>query len=124
MLWAAATTCFFGFFRAGEITTSQVNSFDPNINLAWGDVTIDNATSPSTVRIHLKQSKTDQLRKGAYVYIGKTNSKLCPVSAILTYMASRGPTQGPFFKFKDKTPLTKAKFSYLIWEALQELCRT
>jgi len=33
-------------------------------------------------------------------------------------MASRGPEPGPFFKFKDDTPLTKAKFSSSIREAL------
>ena len=38
--------------------------------------------------------------------------------ATLTYMASRGPEPGPFFKFKDDTPLTKAKFSSSIREAL------
>ena len=46
MLWAAATVCFFGFFRAGEITTTGVTSFSPTTDLAWGDVTIDNSSSP------------------------------------------------------------------------------
>lgn len=121
MLWAATTVCFFGFFRGGEITTTGVNSFSPTTDLAWGDVTIDNSSSPQTLQIYLKRSKTDQVGKGANIYIGKTGDELCPVSATLAYMESRGPNPGPFFKFKDNTPLTKAKFSSLIRAALQEI---
>ena len=118
MLWAAATVCFFGFFCAGEITTTGVTTFNPATNLAWGDVTIDNASSPQILQIYLKKSKTDQARKGAHIYIGKTGGELCPVLATLTYMVSRGPEPGPFFKFKDDTPLTKAKVSLSTREAL------
>ena len=118
MLWAAATVCFFGFFRAGEITTTGVTSFNPATDLAWGDVTIDNGSSPQILQVYLKRSKTDQAGKGAHTYIGKTGGELCPVSATL---ASRGPKPGPFFKFKDGKPLTKAKFSSSIRGALQRI---
>ena len=40
MLWAAASACFFGFFRAGEITVPSASAFDPLVHLAWGDVAI------------------------------------------------------------------------------------
>ena len=55
------------------------------------------------------------------IYIGKTNGELCPVSATLAYMASRGPKPGLFFQFEDGTPLTKAKFSSSLQVALQEI---
>ena len=48
LLWAAATVCFFGFFRAGEITVPTLSDFDEKIHLAWGDVAIDNPESPCT----------------------------------------------------------------------------
>lgn len=38
LLWAAATVCFFGFFRAGEITVPSASAFDSTSHLAWGDV--------------------------------------------------------------------------------------
>ena len=69
MLWAAATVCFFGFFRTGEITTTGVTSFSPTTDLAWGGVTIDNSSSPQMLQIYLKRSKTDQAGKGAHIYI-------------------------------------------------------
>ena len=86
-----------------------------------GDVTIDNGSSPQILQVYLKRSKTDQAGKGAHIYIGKTGGKLCLVSATLIYMASRGPKPGPFFKFKDGKPLTRAKFSSSIREALQRI---
>ena len=34
MVWAAAVLCFFGFFRAGDITTSTISDFDSSKHLA------------------------------------------------------------------------------------------
>ena len=98
MAWATAVLCLFGFFRAGEITTSNISNFDSSKHLAWGDVAIDDGSSPRLLKVHLKRSKTDQLGKGIDIYIGKTDCPLCLVVAIMAYMASRGPSPGPFFK--------------------------
>ena len=121
MLWAAATTCFFGFFRAGEITLDTTTSFDITQHLAWGDVAIDCLENPQMLKIHLKKSKTDQLGKGVDVYIGKTACHLCPLNACLQYMATRGTEPGPFFLFKNRQPLTKSTFTSRIRQALQAL---
>ena len=64
MLWSTVVICFFGFFRSGEITVPSVSSFDPSSHLAWGDVSLDNVLEPTTLKIHLKRSKTDQLKRG------------------------------------------------------------
>ena len=96
MIWAAAIMCFFGFFRAGEITTPTLTFYDPRKHLAWADVTMDDPINPSTLRIRLKFSKTDQFGKGADVYLGKTGCRLCPIAGILAYMVSRGSDHGPF----------------------------
>lgn len=116
MLWAAAALCFFGFFRAGEITIPTQNSFNPARHLSWGDIAMDNPTQPTTLRVVLKYSKTDQLGRGVEVIVGKTGCALCPVAGTLAYMAEAGP----FFKFKNGQPLTKAKFTKHIRVALQE----
>ena len=52
-IWAAATTCFFIFFRAGELTLPSAMAFDPTHHLAWGDVAVDQGQPPSSVRIQL-----------------------------------------------------------------------
>ena len=56
MLWAAAVLCFFGFFRAGEITVPSQNSFDSKRHLSWGDVAVDNPMHPTMLRVKLKYS--------------------------------------------------------------------
>lgn len=77
--------------------------------------------APKVLRVRLKQSKTDQLRQGVHVYVGRTGCKLCPIAAILAYMARRRCQEGPFFKFRDNKPLTKAAFTQRICEALQTI---
>ena len=67
MLWAAATSCFFGFFRSGEITVPSVTAFDPTVHLAWGDVAVDNPIRPTTLCFHLKRSKCDQFGAGVNI---------------------------------------------------------
>lgn len=45
------------------------------------------------------------------VHIGKTGNILCPMAAILNYLAIRGSEPGLLFHFKDCSPLTKSKFT-------------
>lgn len=44
------------------------------------------------------------------VFLGKTNNELCPVTALTTYLAVRGGSPGPFFRFRDERPLTRESF--------------
>ena len=118
MLWAAATVCFFGFFRSSEITAPSLTTFDPSVHLSWGDVTVDDRTRPTSLRVHLKRSKCDQFGAGVDVHIGRTASPLCPVTTVLAYMASRQCAAGPFFQDGLGRPLTKAVFVQKIRQAL------
>ena len=52
---------------------------------------------PRMVQFHLKRSKCDQFGAGSDGAVGVTGSPLCPVSAILAYIAARGSAPGPFF---------------------------
>ena len=110
MLWAAATMCFFGFLRAGEVVTGSDSTFDPAIHLAHGDVLIDNQYPPQFLEVRIKASKTDPFRKGVSVYLGRSGTDLCPVSAVLAYMVERGRAPGPFFRYSNGTYLTRERF--------------
>ena len=110
MLWAAAALCFFGFFRSGEITIPSEAGFDEGAHLTFADVTVDSTKEPKMLRVRVKASKTDPFREGVDVYVGKTDSELCPVTAVLRFMVERGAGPGPFFRFQDGTPLTRQKF--------------
>ena len=58
----------------------------------------------------IKQSKTDPFRKSIHLFIGRTQSDLCPVRALLNYLVVRGTKEGPLFLFPDG--------SYLTWQRL------
>ena len=120
-LWAATTLCFFGFFRSGEITIPTLVAFNSSIHLSWGDVAVDSIESPTCARIHLKRSKCDQMGKGVDIYVGTTGDELCPVTALLAYIAKRGTTLGAFFLSEPGTPLTKGSFVVGVREGLHLL---
>ena len=107
MLWAACCLAFFGFLRIGEMTVPSDQKFDPSCHLIVKDIAIDNPKLPTVVRVTIKQSKTDPFRRGVDLFLGKTDSDLCPVQAILSYLRLRGRAEGPLFKFKDGRMLTR-----------------
>ncbi len=75
------------------------------------DVTQADEYPPAFVRIHLSKSKTDPYRKGVHVYLGITKHSICPVSAILSFMAIRPHhITGPLFRYPDGTTLTRNHF--------------
>ena len=110
VVWAVCCVAFFGFFRLGELLLPSRDAFNPRLHLAWGDVAVDNVRNPRMVRCHLKQSKTDQLGRGVDVVLERTGLELCPVAAVLGYIALRGDQSGPFFLTTAKTPLSKPDF--------------
>ena len=120
MLWAACCLGFFAFLRAGEFTVPSDTEFDEEVHLTWNDVSIDDPGSPSFLRVHIKQSKTDPFREGTYLYVGRTGTELCPVAAILEYMCLRGQGRGPLFRFKDGRPLTRPRLVEALRSALNE----
>ena len=118
MLWAAASLCFFAFLRSGEITVPADGAYDEGAHLSFDDVAVDDLKKPSTLKVRIKTSKTDPFRVGVDVYVGSTNDNLCPVTAVLAYMVARGKGPGPFFRFHDGKPLTRARFVAGVREAL------
>ena len=55
---------------------------------------------------------------GINVFIGHTEDDLCPVVAVLNYIAQSDDQPGLFVRFSDHTPLTKAHFVTKVQEAL------
>ena len=51
MLWAAASVCFFGFMRSGELTVPSEGTYDEGAHLSFHDVTVDSLTDPQTIQI-------------------------------------------------------------------------
>ena len=120
MLWGAALLCFFGFLRAGEITVPSDNAYDKGAHLSFADISVDSVANPSLLKIRIKASKTDPFRQGVDVFVGRTDTELCPVAALLSYMAVRGPGPGPLFRFRDGKPLTRERFVQQVRAALSQ----
>ena len=94
-MWAAC--------RLGEFTYSSISSHIQPI------YTFDCSRHPSMMRIFLKKSKTDQTLEGVALFVGHTNTDLCPVVGMLAYLAIR-PSQDPCappFLLRDGQPLTR-----------------
>ena len=110
MLWAACCTGFFGFLRSGEFTCPCSSTSNEDV-LSVEDVYVDSHSNPLVVTVHLRRSKTDTFGVGTMVYLGRVDGPICPVKALLGYLAMRGQIPGPLFLFHDGTPLTR---SYLV----------
>ena len=120
MLWAACCLAFFGFLRCGEFTVPSQTDYDPTIHLSLSDMVIDSRTSPTLIQVTIKQSKTDPFRQGCKLCLGKTGKDICPVSAILPYLAMRGPCYGPLFIMAKGSYLTRQLFASLLTDTLHQ----
>ena len=68
--------------------------------------------------ILLRKNKTDPFGTGTYLYIGRTGTVICPVSALLAYLAIRAPSPGPLLIFQDGTPLSRQQLVANLHSAL------
>ena len=80
---------------------------------------MDSATDLQFLEVTIKASKTDPFRQGVPVYLGRTNTDLCPVAAVLSYMVCRRTDNGPFFRYDRERALTRERFVKDVRSALQ-----
>ena len=107
-----------GFLDSCELVTDSTDGLAEQHPLLTTDVS---RVNPQIITIHLRQSKTDQFSKGAHIYLGMTYSILCPVAALLAYLAIRPPTVGPLFIFQEGGSLTRRKLVDHLRAAVSQL---
>ena len=107
LIWAACCLGFFAFLRSGEFTVQSMQQFDASWHLTPQDISVDSIVNPAILKIHLKGSKTDQTKIGLDLFVGRTHNEICPVAAMLAYLAVRGQDEGPLFKLSDGRPLSR-----------------
>ena len=83
LLWAAFCLGFFGFTHSGKFTCPSMSAFASDL-LTAQDILV---AHPSYIVVWLKRSKNDSFAVGARVCIGVTNQSVCPVTALLGYLA-------------------------------------
>ena len=116
MLWAAFLVAFFGFLRASEFVAPTVKTYDSDSTLLVSDITIPPTANVAHIRI--KTSKTDPFRHGCIVRLARTNSTLCPVTALTTLLSSHPTSSGPLFTFRDGSYLTRRRLNRILQLAL------
>ena len=91
------------------------------VHLSWGDIAANSRNDPSALRVHLKRYKCDQFKRAVDVFVGRTHNDLCPVAAVLAYLAACGSVPGPLFIDANHRPLTTTKFVTRIQGILDEV---
>ena len=121
MIWAASCLAFFGFLHSSELTVPSQDTYDPSIHLSVNDVAVDSRSSPTMIKVTIKQSKTDPFHQGVKLFLGKTDASICPVTTLLSYMSLRGNTPGPLFILEDGQYLTRPLFGNFLDNLLHAL---
>ena len=103
-----------------EFTCPSWAAFNSS-SLSPTDVQVDSHHSPSLITITLRQSKTDVFGDGVSICLGRTNNSLCPVAAVLAYLAVRPPSSGPLFLLDSRAPLS---CQFLVTQVRQALAST
>ena len=112
MLWAACCTGFFGFLRSGEFTCQSLRAYSM---LSPRDVPVD---SPQHPRPFVYARKNIHLWDWGDYPCWRTGQAICPVAALLSYIARRGQAPGPLYIFRDGSPLSKARLLSVVKAAL------
>jgi len=94
-----------GFLWVGEMTVPTQHAYNDSIHLSLEDVTLDSRLTPTLVWLTIKQSKTDLFCKGALLCLGLSSSVVCPVKALLPYLALRGSEPGSLFVHIEEQPI-------------------
>ena len=120
MMWAACCMVFFGFLRSNEFTVPSPGQFDHSIDSSRYFTRQPTVTSNGP-EITIKQSKTDPFRQGVTLSLGRTDHEICPVQAIVSYLAAQGSRTGPLFLDQNNTMLTREGFSLALDKLLSQL---
>ncbi|XP_067225205.1 uncharacterized protein [Chanodichthys erythropterus] len=110
---------FFGFLRCSEIAITS--KFDPKVHPTISDLS---AINSETISYLIKQSKTDQAKKGHYIYIFNLSSPIQPYQTVLAYLKIRNaqaksPLE-PLFIDASNKPATRFWFQKHLKSVLQQ----
>ena len=65
---------------------------------------LHSTSNRTSLRVHIRCSKTDRFHQGCFIYLGRGHSLICPIAAVMAYLHIRGLTPGPLFVHQDGQP--------------------
>ena len=106
IMWhCVIVTAFFGLLRVSEFTCSN-NIYDSSVHLSPADISFN--CDYSIMYIKIKASKTDPFRIGTVIRLAAIRGhKLCPVTAMRSYLQLRSLQPGPLFVLHSGAYLTR-----------------
>ncbi len=120
VLFRAVFSCaFFGFMRVGEFAVSGTQSFSGGV-LAMSDVQFcDMGTPNACVQLAFRLAKNNQCGPPQFIRLASYKDRsICPVQALLDFMAVRPHIDGPVFCHFDCRPLTRYQFNTVLRKAV------
>ena len=121
MLWSACCLAFFGFLRCSEFTIPNQEAFDEAVHLSYRDISVDSLQNPQLISMQIKQSKTNPFQNGVSLMLSKTDQSVCPVTALLPYLAIQGSNPGPLFIMANQQYLTPPLFRVSLFHILKSI---
>ena len=115
----AICLAYFGCLRAGELSYPSTHCCHHKQHLTMRDIKVHN----NTVQLWLKQSKTDQAKKGATIMVGPSKADICPVHIAKNFLHCRRHTHASdaLFHCHDGLLLTLPRLQTLLRKALHSL---
>ena len=104
-----------GIFRNHESRGVHLSLLSRSM-LSPSDVRVDSHSDPTIISLHLHSSKTDVFCVGVWVLV---DGPICPVKALLGYLAIRGDSPGPLFLFEDGRVLSRSLLVEAVRATLQ-----
>ena len=96
MMWGGLLHGIPWFLCSSEFTVPT--QYDPNIQSSLSDVTLDQRHPPTIMYVYTSS-----------VYMGRTYKHICPVQAVISYLAMQDSYSGPIFMPLDGMMLTRAQ---------------
>ena len=81
---------------------------------------MDDCDNPSSVVIHIKKSKIDPFYRGTSIKLGATHDEICPIKALMLYLARQSSQAGPLFICENQHFLTQQAFRSHFMKLLQD----
>ena len=100
------------------MTAPDIGDFDPGQHLSFSDISVDDPRNTRTLTVCIKRSKIDPFQRGVTINVGKTDSPLCPVAAMLAYLVLWGPGDGQLFRFTSGEAMTRQHLVVTLREVL------
>lgn len=124
MLWAVATSLFFGAFRGSELLARNESVFDPAFTLLAEDVKVireGTGGQDEAVQFMLKHPKEEKIGKAVLVEVYQSRADICPVRAFKKWRnaARPPPISQPAFCWASGVPLTGQKFTEVLRDRLK-----